>query len=463
MERIRRLPSILTRILSRFWRTVDPDRTSDRGGTGRGDPEEQSRELLRTQVRVVQQALGAAPAAGDGSKPVDDLADTAYLFRPGHALVRSDRIDDVFRFFEERSDSFRGGLERQDEVMGLFARVQMPERRDGRDPVLVTLDELDSALGTDAAHPVASPDHALYVTYLGHLCPYGEPRVPESRTPSPHFHADPEAGRDVRVSVVDTGLWQPSTVIPETPWLHHDVVADASDQEVIDPKAIQEYGGHGTFVAGVIKQAAPAAHIQVEGALTHGGAVYESELVEQLHQAYLEKGDPELISISAGTHTRNDFALISFDALKDALGLEGAKTLVIAAAGNDGSSTPFWPAAFDWVVGVGAVDDSGKVASYSNYGPWVDVYALGTDHVNAFPIGTYHCYEPANAGQVRVFDGLAQWSGTSFATPIVTGLVAARIDPSNPDSSGTCTAIISSGTNGSDPTGQPIKIVGPLS
>jgi len=98
--------------------------------------------------------------------------------------------------------------------------------------------------------------------------------------------------------------------------------------------------------------------------------------------------------------------------------------LIVAAAGNDRTDRPFWPAAFDWVVGVGSLDRDDTVSDFSDHGDWVDIYALGRDHVNAFPTGTYTCYEPPNVGQVRQFKNLAKWSGTSFSTPLISGLLA---------------------------------------
>jgi subtilisin family serine protease len=79
-------------------------------------------------------------------------------------------------------------------------------------------------------------------------------------------------------------------------------------------------------------------------------------------------------------------------------------------------------------VGVGSLDHNGKVSSFSNYGPWVDIYALGRNLVNVYPYGRYVCAEAPNKGDKRRFDtGLARWSGTSFATPLVAGLIAARM------------------------------------
>ena len=81
-------------------------------------------------------------------------------------------------------------------------------------------------------------------------------------------------------------------------------------------------------------------------------------------------------------------------------------------------------------IGVGALTEDGTArAGYSNYGPNADVYAVGTGHVNAYPKGHYF-YDHDKGNPVRDVQfpsWRAGWDGTSFATPLVAGVVAARM------------------------------------
>lgn len=79
-------------------------------------------------------------------------------------------------------------------------------------------------------------------------------------------------------------------------------------------------------------------------------------------------------------------------------------SVIIAAAGNEGTSDPIYPAAIPNVVAVSALDSNDVISDYSTYGSFIDVAAYGT----------VTC--PLLGG------GYATGSGTSFAAPEVAAL-----------------------------------------
>ena len=233
-------------------------------------------------------------------------------------------------------------------------------------------------------------------------------------------------GYGVSVSIVDTGL------IPGAAARHAWLTGVRGDQE--DPyttdgeghSVLAPYAGHGTFGAGVLRCVAPKASVYVEGAFNNAGADYESKLLSNLEDA-LDR-DPDILVFTFASATHRDQSLKTFDELYDRRISRTKGLVVLAPAGNDGTSRPRWPAAHPAVIGVGALAANGRQrAHWSNYGRWVDVYAPGEDLVNAYPDGTYVCSEPPNVDERREFHGMAMWSGTSFSTPLVAGLIAARM------------------------------------
>jgi subtilisin family serine protease len=232
-------------------------------------------------------------------------------------------------------------------------------------------------------------------------------------------------GKGVRVAVVDTGFLKEGW---NKPWLDG-VIVDPSDIE--DPDSwpapdgfIDPYAGHGTFIAGVVRCIAPGAEVSVEQVIDQAGVVDEAALVQQLHEA-LGKS-PDVISFSAGGYTRNNLPPTAFVEFYENRLRHHKGVVLVAAAGNDGVRDPFWPAAFPWAVSVGALDATGRDrADFSNFGGWVDVYAPGEQLVNAYATGSYRSVTDPSI--VTVFDGMCEWSGTSFSTPVVAGLIAARM------------------------------------
>ena len=110
---------------------------------------------------------------------------------------------------------------------------------------------------------------------------------------------------------------------------------------------------------------------------------------------------------------------------------DGVKTIVIAAAGNDESDDEFYPAAYDWVIGVGSVDIDGKRVRLLQLWQVGERLRARTRPGQRVLRGDLHLPLPREHAERRgrrtEFDGLARWSGTSFATPMVTGAIAAHM------------------------------------
>jgi subtilisin family serine protease len=268
---------------------------------------------------------------------------------------------------------------------------------------------------------IAALDHV--VTTAGGQpsgCPATEPQ--EVYDPKPYPPVCPGKGGDgVRIYVADTGIVKDT--VAKSPWL---TGVDGDDDPFIAADGtILHYGGHGTFVAGVIRSMAPGAEIVVKNVFDTAGSALESDFVPKLNEGFAYGA--EIFHITVASPTRGNLPLMAFEAWMEHLRQHKGVVCVVPAGNND-ERKPCWPGAFAGIVSVGALSTDWRSRAYfSNYGGPVDVYAPGQNLVNAFATGSYTCEVDPFKGEVRKFSGLAQWSGTSFSTPIVTGLIAARM------------------------------------
>lgn len=161
--------------------------------------------------------------------------------------------------------------------------------------------------------------------------------------------------------------------------------------------------GHGTQVAGVI----------IDGTLDN--------VTVRPYKVLDKWGQGTLISLAAGIICAvNDGVDIinmsiafseSSEILKEAVQLAGRNNIVlIAASGNDSSNTVYYPASYDCVIKVGAINDSGVIANFSTGGDDVDFAAPGV-----------------NITTTNIGNKYKTVSGTSFAAPLVAALAAAML------------------------------------
>lgn len=352
-----------------------------------------------------------------GVEPADSGVD--YMYADGQILVRDEHLKRVRQILQQPV--------LPDRVKRVIAGVVIlflgeTETRDEQPTVPGAIDEIDAQLGKG----IATPNHLL--TAAGEVSPCTPVEVMEVEhgiEPFPAVCGETD-GRGVLIYIADTGLLADASSTHA--WLNGVEGAldplQPQDTNGIQP-TISPYAGHGTFVAGVVRCMAPAADVYVSAVFKVAGSAFESDLIQDLDQA-LGLG-VDVFNLSITGPTKSELPLLTFEVWRNRL-RRNKGVVCVAAAGNDGSRLPSWPAAAHETVSVGALAaDWRSRAKFSNHGGWVDVYAPGRDLVNAYATGTYTCYAYPHKNEARRFFGMAKWSGTSFSAAIVTGLIAHRM------------------------------------
>ena len=170
--------------------------------------------------------------------------------------------------------------------------------------------------------------------------------------------------------------------------------------------------GHGTHVAGIaagianngigIAGIASGCKIMPVKVIDDDGSGSDADIIEGIK--YATDHGAQVINMSLGGPD-------SSNAIQDAVNYAIRRGVsVVAAAGNEDGPIGT-PGNCQGVITVGAIERNNQRASYSNFGPKLDVVAPGTDILSTY-----------NSGKGP--SGYTYFSGTSMATPFVTGVVA---------------------------------------
>lgn len=265
---------------------------------------------------------------------------------------------------------------------------------------------------------------------------------------------------DVIVAVIDSGVLQQHPDLQGRLFDGHDFISDptaARDGDGIDPDPEDEgdlFGGpgrssfHGTHVAGTLGAAADNA-TGVAGATwqtrimpiralgVDGGSVFD--LAEAMRYAAglpnaSEQLPPEparIINLSLSGSAGQPPSRAESEAIAD---VAAAGVLIVAAAGNEGSGQPAYPAAAPEVISVAAVDIQLRRANYSNFGSTVDIAAPGgftggDFNGDGFADGVLSTGGSDAGGRITYEYRFS--NGTSMASPHVAA-VAALVMAANP-------------------------------
>lgn len=209
-------------------------------------------------------------------------------------------------------------------------------------------------------------------------------------------------GEDIKVAVLDTGCALNHTDL-------RDAILDAKDF-TRSKSGPGDVSGHGTHCAGTIAArqnstgvigVAPKSKLLIGKVLGDDGTGSAQSVAAGVRWAVDQGAD--IISMSLGSPVASSEI---YEAIKVA---EQAGKFVIAAAGNEGPSldTVGYPGRYPETIAVGAIDRRKQITRFSSRGEAVDICAPGDQILSTYP--------PNN---------LAKLSGTSMATPFVSGVVA---------------------------------------
>jgi subtilase family protein len=346
-----------------------------------------------------------------------------YLYEADRLLAPND--PDLVDRMARELPGLRRAQPRYGPVRDDLALLAIDDLEGGRMSVPEALRHLDARIDWVDGRPPFSPNHVFHVS---RTCPAVEPERPcdDAFAPCPRVCTH-ESAREaehpiVRIGVSDTGLLQDIAAFPWLAGVTGDVDPLAAGRPGGPPR-IPEYTGHGTFIAGVARSMAPTSEIVVNDHFSLSGGELENVMIARLFDL-AATFSPHIINLSAGTYVWQNWEPLGLDAFHQAF----PDVTLVTAAGNDSTDRPFYPAALDWVIGVGALaSDQTNRAWFSNFGDWVDVYALGEGMTNAYAVGEYTYQEPPRRPAKQNFAGMARWSGTSFSAPLVAGLIAARM------------------------------------
>lgn len=242
---------------------------------------------------------------------------------------------------------------------------------------------------------------------------WGIDRIDQRSLPLDGIYNYPDqAGSGVNVYVIDTGINPNHSEFTGRVGTSQNFVTPTIGS--IDPTAWTDCAGHGTHVSGTavgtVWGVAKKATVHAIRVLNCQGSGTISDVIAGIDWVANNHVSPAVANMSLGGGASPTLDT----AVNNAIG--AGVTMVVAAGNSNANACNYSPAEVPNAITVGATTNTDAVASYSNRGTCVDVFAPGTNITSANYAN--------NTGSVVM-------SGTSMATPHVTGTVALYLGNNN--------------------------------
>lgn len=209
-------------------------------------------------------------------------------------------------------------------------------------------------------------------------------------------------GKGIKIAIIDTGI---------SP--HNDLSISGGASFVGYTDSYSDDNGHGTHVAGIIGAknntigilgVAPNSDIYALKSLDYDGEGFLSDIISAIDWSITNKID--VINLSLGMQSHSLALKMAVDKAYN------NNILIVGAGGNEGNTegsgdTVFYPARYDSVIAVAATDELNQRAPFSATGPAIEISAPGSAIFSTYLDNKY-----------------VNMSGTSMATPFVTGTLA---------------------------------------
>lgn len=245
----------------------------------------------------------------------------------------------------------------------------------------------------------------------------------------------------VKVAIVDTGIRADHPDLAGRLLPGYDTADGDDDTNPPEDCTILEEMTHGTHVAGIVGAQGDnntgvvgvcwdnVRLIPIKVFPNTGGGAADSWIVQGLEES-LRRG-AQVVNMSLGS----PFPSAAIEAKVRELSNSGI--ICVAAAGNSNGPVSY-PAAYDDCIAVASVGPTGNKASYSCYGPEIDIAAPGgetTSNDLNDPGGVLSCIRYCFNGATTPSNGWGAFQGTSMASPYVAGAAALLLSNGMPVSS----------------------------